>query len=59
MFRVLYDAPDGIRSYTVDPMELPVAIEQCLQFRSKYVGKPYPNGRGFYPFSNPRIIQID
>lgn len=58
MFQVVYDAPDGLRSYCVQPMSESEAQAVCEKFRDKYVGKPYPNGKGFYPFKNPRVVRI-
>jgi hypothetical protein len=60
LYRVLYDAPDGVRSYTVYSMPRVEAERQLTNFQSRYLnldgtGKQYPNGLGFYPFSNARI----
>lgn len=61
LFLLKYDAPDGEREYTVFPMTISVAMKQLDNFKKKYLnedgtGKPYPNGKGFYPFTNPRLV---
>lgn len=58
MFQVVYDAPDGLRTYCVQPMTEHKANMVCESFRAKYVGKPYPNGKGYYPFTNPRVVRV-
>lgn len=61
MFRILYDAPDGVRSYTVHKMDRPTAERMLALFTNKYLNadgspRPYPNGKGCYRFTNPRIV---
>jgi len=61
MYHVIYDAPDGLRQYCLQGMTLETAREMLALFKDEYLdengnGKPYPNGKGFYPFNNPRIV---
>lgn len=64
MYHVLYDAPDGVRQYCVQSMDWKTAQEMLALFWENYLGpdgkgKPYPNGKGFYPYSNPRIVKVN
>lgn len=56
LFHVIYDSPEGISTYTLVPTNKKEAEALCESFRERYVGKPFPNGRGFYPYTNPRVI---
>lgn len=61
MFNVAYDAPDGVRLYCLKWMDHSTAKRMLSLWLSKYVNldgtpKTYPNGKGVYPFSNPRIV---
>lgn len=63
MYNVLYDAPDGVRTYCVKNMSYEMACSILAKFKARYLnehgtGKEYPNGRGFYPFTNPRIERM-
>jgi hypothetical protein len=63
VYNVAYDAPDGWRIYCMCWMDYASAERQLDNFKGLYLnedgtGKAYPNGKGFYPFSNPRIIQM-
>lgn len=60
-FNVMYDAPDGARIYCKQWCDRVTADRMLALFVSKYLnpdgtGKTYPNGKGVYPFSNPRIV---
>lgn len=64
MFKVLYDSPQGVRSYCICPLTAEGAKEQAQKFRERYLnedgtGKAFPNGRGHYPFKNVRIAPIN
>lgn len=56
-YHVIYDAPYGVRAYCREAMDWKTAQAILAEFTEKYVGKPYPSGRGFYPFTNPRIVK--
>lgn len=58
MYNVEYDAPDGTRRYLAESCDHATATKQCAVFTERYVGKPYPNGLGYYPFTNPRVVEI-
>ena len=62
-YNVEYDAPDGVRRYCMCNMDLDTARIQLQNFKNRYLnedgtGKEYPNKKGFYPFSNPRIVKV-
>lgn len=61
LYHVVYDTPckKGV-TYCVCPMPREVAEKYLENFKRLYLnpdgtGKPYPNGRGAYQFTNPRI----
>src|SRR3546814_11711312 len=58
MFNVRYDTPSSFRLYLNEPTDIITAWSQCHKFHEKYVGKPYPNGKGYYPFTNPRVVAV-
>jgi hypothetical protein len=60
-YNVGYDAPDGFRTYLQqwvdhDTAKMYLAKWCALYLNDDGTGKPYPNGKGFYPFRNPRIV---
>lgn len=55
-FNVAYNAPDGVRLYLSFNTTKEIAEEWRDKFEAKYVGKPYPNGKGWYPFTHPRVV---
>jgi hypothetical protein len=63
MYNVKYDAPSGSRHYLVEDVPtLELAKIHLRKFRTRYMdeqgnGKAYPNGKGFYPFTNVRIVK--
>lgn len=57
---VVYDSPNGTKTYNSVPMYcLNEAIDLLRKFRQQYVGKQYPNKKGFYPFRNARIEIVE
>jgi hypothetical protein len=59
MYNVAYDAPDGVRHYLRDAVPTRELAEVYrAKFAARYVGKPYPNGRGWYPFTDPRVVRV-
>lgn len=63
LFRVMYNNDGRWVSYTREPMSLDVAKEYRERFLSRYFmpdgsPKPYPNGKGFYNFSAPKIARV-
>lgn len=61
LYQVVYFAPDGVRTYCIDDMDFETANEHLEKFKSLYLddkgrGKAYPNGKGFYPFKNPKVV---
>ena len=58
-FNIAYEKEDGRTfHYLCQPVPLEQAREWLKKFRDRYVNKPYPNGKGFYKVSNPRIIRV-
>lgn len=58
-YNVAYDAPDGLRIYCMQWADHETMQRVLLKWQELYGvngGKEYPNGKGFYPFSNPRIV---
>jgi hypothetical protein len=63
MFNVRYEGPNGSRHYCSEPCDLDTAKRMLKSFKTKYFNedgapKAYPNGKGFYPFRNPRIVRV-
>lgn len=60
MYNVAYDDTNGTKLYLVCPVP---TLEQAIFYmricREKYVGKQYPNKRGFYDVRNVRIVTVD
>jgi hypothetical protein len=62
-FNVAYEGADGkTRHYNTFDTSKDRAELSLLQFKARYLnedgtGKPYPNGLGFYPFTNPRVVE--
>jgi hypothetical protein len=61
LYDVVYDTPKGERVYCVNA-SLPVAQRLLAKFNRVYMNedgtpKQYPNGRGYYSYTNPRIIE--
>jgi hypothetical protein len=59
-WNVVYDRGDGTTSiYNGVPLNNVKEAEKLLEdFKEKYVGKQYPNKKGWYSFANPRIEPI-
>lgn len=60
LYNVAYDAPDGMRIYCQQWHDHVTAERMLALWQDKYGvngGKAYPNGKGFYPYSNPRIVK--
>ena len=60
MFNVEYDRGDGtVSRYCMVPLTTREQAEEVRKnFEDRYVGKLYPNGKGFYPFTNPRVVRV-
>lgn len=62
MYNVAYDGPNGPRTYCVDWMRSHSEASAMLyRFLARYTNadgtpKAYPNGKGFYAFTNIRIV---
>lgn len=62
-YNVFYDAPDGVRKYALMNMCKERAELALAQFKSRYLNpdgtpKEYPNKKGFYSFTNPRVEEV-
>lgn len=64
LYNVFYLSEDGeVRQYCGLNMSIGEARRQLKNFCALYLnpdgsGKPYPNGKGFYKFSNPTILRV-
>jgi hypothetical protein len=60
LYNVAYDSPSDktTRHYCDFPMGRKDALKYLRLFRERYVGKPYPNGEGFYDFRNARLVEL-
>jgi len=57
LFNVMYDLPNGSsRLYLIEPVPYRTALTYRNKFTTRYVGKSFPNGRGMYPYTNPRVV---
>lgn len=58
-YNVVYEIGDGVKyTYLLSNVSLKGAEEWRDHFIRLYVGKPYPNGKGFYPFCNVRVEEV-
>jgi len=62
-FNVFYDTPKGLKKYCLCNMDIQEATKQLVNFKRRYLnsdgtGKTYPNGKGVYDVSNPRILPV-
>lgn len=58
-YNIAYEKEDGRTfHYLCVPVELEEARKWLKDFKDRYVDKPYPNGKGFYNVSNPRIVRV-
>lgn len=60
MFNIEYVNMDthATHYYLADPVPGDEAKAWLNVFVKKYVGKPYPNGKGMYPFCHARIVKV-
>jgi len=57
VYNILYDRGDGTTSlYLAANCDFRTAELYRDMFKERYVGKPYPNGKGWYPFRDPVIV---
>lgn len=58
MFFVVYEnlLTGQVREYLSEPVSYELATYYLREWRKKYVGKRFPNGQGFYPFGNSRLV---
>lgn len=60
MYNVSYDDGTGnTRHYLTEDCDHETAKRYMTDFIRRYVGMPYPNGKGFYPFKNVRIVKLE
>ncbi len=59
-YNVQYNRGDNTFSiYLKDWVTRGVAEHYRLLFIREYVGQPYPNGKGFYPFHSVEVVYRD
>lgn len=57
MFNVLYiNQGQPVRYLEAWVESREEAQRHCDSFNERYPGKPYPNGKGFYPYSRAKVI---
>lgn len=61
MYQVIYFKDGCLHTYCGCNMPLDIAKVYLAKFKDNYLnqdgsGKPYPNGKGFYAFTNPQIV---
>ena len=59
IWNVFYDTPEGTRTYLSVPVDKQTAMIWARKCKAQYVGKPYPNGKGYYPVSRVRVQRED
>jgi hypothetical protein len=63
LYAVIYDRPEELgHEYCLEAMDYATAERMLALFKARYLdadgrGKAYPNGKGFYEVSNPRIVE--
>jgi len=63
MYNIAYEDNGKVRLYCEENMEMETAHVYLKKFADKYLdangkGRAYPNGKGYYPISNPRIVRV-
>lgn len=63
MFNVDYEKNGETFYYLDRNVGIDLAFESLDAFQRRYLnedgtGKKYPNGKGFYNFTNPRVIKV-
>lgn len=59
LYNVAYDTPEGRRIYCQQWADHETMERMLALWKQRYGengGKAYPNGKGFYNVSNPRIV---
>lgn len=57
-YNVAFDRGESTHLHLGMQVTFDVAQDYVSRFREEYVGKPYPNGKGWYPFTNPRVVIV-
>ena len=62
LYNIEYTYDGETRLYCAESCDLVMAQHTLENFKRRYLnadgtGKAYPNGKGFYPISNPRIVR--
>lgn len=63
LYNIRYEYAGQTRTYCMANMDLATAKVQLEEFKARYIGpdgkgRPDPNGKGVYPISSPRIVQV-
>lgn len=63
MYKVFYNKGDKVYDYTVDLMTYSEAFRQLTRLKALYwntdeTPRAYPNGKGHYDLSNPRMVAV-
>jgi hypothetical protein len=60
LYMVVYEDLKGVKhDYNAFPLGRKDAMRYLRLFRSRFVGKPYPNGKGFYDYRNVRLVEVE
>lgn len=63
MFNIAYVYAGVVKHYCAKPCDHQTAERTLRDFKRRYLnadgtGRAYPNGKGVYPISNPRIVAV-
>jgi hypothetical protein len=63
MYNIQYKYDGKTRIYCAANMDLNTAKDQFSKFMARYIGpdgkgRPYPNGKGSFPITDPRIVRV-
>lgn len=56
IWNVIYDTPYGTKTYLMVNVDRKTALYWARKCKEKYVGKPYPNGKGYYQVWKVRVV---
>jgi len=57
-YNVAYEDSGVTKLYLAMNVSRKEAEKYLERFKSRYENKPYPNGKGFYTVSNPRVVAV-
>lgn len=58
-FTVKSVSPGGqLGDSLIKPTSHKEATNWAIVYRNKYIGKPYPNGKGHYPWTDFKVVKV-